>query len=199
MTRSPSPPRPLTSRRTTRTATAIRNQTGHYTTPTPAAITADAADKPTITPGSFSIVDQPGPAAYPICGYSWILISGRQPSPAACRLPASWDHPEGFSATSIELASDTPGTPSRRSSADSPATGRPTPPLDGTQCVLHRRETHRDAMIPLVPQRPRLRAGCALPAVPGSPAVASPGPPGCCPGSPRAGSASRPDLPSVQP
>ena len=40
--------------------------------PHPAAIAADAAAKPAITPADFSIVNQPGPAAYPICGYSWV-------------------------------------------------------------------------------------------------------------------------------
>ena len=64
---------------------AIRNQAGHYTTPTPATITAAAAGKPAITPGDFSIVNQPGPAAYPICGYSWALISARQPDQATGR------------------------------------------------------------------------------------------------------------------
>ncbi|HTR92678.1 MAG TPA: phosphate ABC transporter substrate-binding protein PstS [Trebonia sp.] len=63
-------------------AAAIRNQAGNYVTPTTAAIAADAAARPAITPASFSIVNQPGPAAYPICGYSWVLISARQQSTA---------------------------------------------------------------------------------------------------------------------
>jgi phosphate transport system substrate-binding protein len=62
---------------------AIQNQAGNYTTPTSAAITADAAARPAITPGDFSIVNQPGPAAYPICGYSWVLVSARQPGQPA--------------------------------------------------------------------------------------------------------------------
>ena len=61
---------------------AIQNQAGNYVTPTSTAIAADAAGKPAVTPGDFSIVNQPGPAAYPICGYSWALISARQPSQA---------------------------------------------------------------------------------------------------------------------
>ena len=61
---------------------AIANRDGTYTTPTPAAIAADAAAKPVITAADFSIVNQPGPAAYPICGYSWVLVSARQPSTA---------------------------------------------------------------------------------------------------------------------
>lgn len=62
---------------------AIANRDDNYTTPTPAAIAADAAAKPAITAADFSIVNQPGPAAYPICGYSWVLISARQPSTQA--------------------------------------------------------------------------------------------------------------------
>jgi len=62
---------------------AIANRDGNYVTPTPAAITADAAAKPAVTPADFSIVNQPGPAAYPISGYSWALISARQPSQAS--------------------------------------------------------------------------------------------------------------------
>jgi len=59
---------------------AIANRDGRYTTPTPAAIAADAAAKPRITDTDFSIVNEPGPAAYPICGYSWVLISAHQTS-----------------------------------------------------------------------------------------------------------------------
>jgi len=62
---------------------AIANRDGNYVTPTPDAITADAAAKPAITPTDFSIVNQPGSAAYPISGYSWVLISARQPSQAS--------------------------------------------------------------------------------------------------------------------
>jgi phosphate transport system substrate-binding protein len=62
---------------------AIANQAGNYVTPTAAAIAADAAGKPHITASDFSIVNQRGPGAYPISGYSWVLISARQPSTAA--------------------------------------------------------------------------------------------------------------------
>ena len=62
---------------------AIANQAGNYVTPTSAAIAADAAAKPAVTTADFSIVNQPGPDAYPICGYSWVLISARQPSTQA--------------------------------------------------------------------------------------------------------------------
>ncbi|HEY6478608.1 MAG TPA: phosphate ABC transporter substrate-binding protein PstS [Streptosporangiaceae bacterium] len=59
---------------------AIANRDGKYTTPTPAAIAADAAARPAISPQDFSIVNEPGSAAYPICGYSWALLYARQPS-----------------------------------------------------------------------------------------------------------------------
>ncbi len=59
---------------------AIRNQAGNYVTPTAQAIAADAARKPHITPADFSIVNQPGPASYPISGYSWALVYTHQPS-----------------------------------------------------------------------------------------------------------------------
>ena len=62
---------------------AIQNKAGRYVTPTSAAIAADAAARPDVTAGDFSIVNQPGPGAYPICGYSWALISARQPSQPA--------------------------------------------------------------------------------------------------------------------
>ena len=61
---------------------AVQNQAGNYVQPTIAAITADAAGKPAITPDNFSIVNEPGPASYPISGYSWVLLSARQPSTA---------------------------------------------------------------------------------------------------------------------
>lgn len=61
-------------------ATAIANQAGDYVTPTSGAIAADASAGPPITPASFSIVNQADTGPYPISGYSWVLISARQPS-----------------------------------------------------------------------------------------------------------------------
>jgi len=61
---------------------ALRNQAGTYVTPSAQTVAADAAQKPAITPVDFSIVNQPGPGSYPISGYSWALISTRQPSQA---------------------------------------------------------------------------------------------------------------------
>lgn len=57
---------------------AIQNQAGEYVTPTNQSIAADAAAKPAITADDFSIVNQPGQGAYPICGYSWVLASASQ-------------------------------------------------------------------------------------------------------------------------
>ncbi|HEY3958145.1 MAG TPA: phosphate ABC transporter substrate-binding protein PstS [Streptosporangiaceae bacterium] len=61
---------------------AIRNQAGNYVTPTTQTVTADAAQKPAITPADFSIVNQPGTSSYPISGYSWALVYTHQPSQA---------------------------------------------------------------------------------------------------------------------
>ena len=59
----------------------IRNQAGNYVLPSPQTA-ADAAQKPDITPTSFSIVNQPGASSYPISGYSWALIYTHQPGQA---------------------------------------------------------------------------------------------------------------------
>ena len=61
---------------------AIRNQAGNYVIPSTRTVTADAAQKPAITPADFSIVNQPGATSYPISGYSWALVYTRQPSQA---------------------------------------------------------------------------------------------------------------------
>jgi phosphate transport system substrate-binding protein len=62
---------------------AIQNKAGDYVTPTQGAIAADAAGKPVITPDDFSIVNEPGSGACPICGYSWVLVSAHQQSKPA--------------------------------------------------------------------------------------------------------------------
>ena len=61
---------------------AIRNKAGHYVIPSIQSAAADAAQKPTITPTDFSIVNQPGARSYPITGYSWALVYAHQPSQA---------------------------------------------------------------------------------------------------------------------
>ena len=68
---------------------AIANHDGNYVTPSPATITADAGAKPAITAEDFSIVNEPGADAYPISGYSWILVSASQPSETAGRALAA--------------------------------------------------------------------------------------------------------------
>jgi len=75
---------------------AIRNQAGNYTIPSTASITADAAQKPDITPADFSIVNEPGASSYPICGYGWALICTRQTSQrTSTRQPHRLAHPPG--------------------------------------------------------------------------------------------------------
>jgi phosphate transport system substrate-binding protein len=59
---------------------AIRNQAGSYVTPSAQTVAAAAAQKPTITPTNFSIVNQPGATSYPVSGYSWALVYTHQPS-----------------------------------------------------------------------------------------------------------------------
>ena len=61
---------------------AIRNQAGNYVIPSTQTVTADAAQKPAITPTDFSIVNQPGATSYPISGYSWALVYTHQPDQA---------------------------------------------------------------------------------------------------------------------
>jgi phosphate transport system substrate-binding protein len=61
---------------------AIRNQAGNYVTPSAQTVAADAAQKPTITPTDFSIVNESGADSYPISGYSWALVYAHQPSQA---------------------------------------------------------------------------------------------------------------------
>ena len=48
---------------TTVGSAAIQNRSGNYVLPTTAAITADAVGRPDITPTSFSIFNEPGPAS----------------------------------------------------------------------------------------------------------------------------------------
>ena len=61
---------------------AIRNQAGNYVILSAQTVAADAAQKPTITPTDFSIVNEPGASSYPISGYSWALVYTHQPSQA---------------------------------------------------------------------------------------------------------------------
>ena len=53
---------------------AIRNKDGAYVSPTLDSVRAAAAQKATVSPTDFSIVDQNGSGSYPICGYSWVML-----------------------------------------------------------------------------------------------------------------------------
>ena len=72
---------------------------------------------PPYTQADFSIVDEPAPGAYPICGYSWVLVSARQASQPAGQALVSllgWLHPH-----------DGPSSPRRRPRLRRPTAGRP--------------------------------------------------------------------------
>ena len=70
---------------------AIRNQAGTYVTPSVQTVTADAAQKPAITPTDFSIVNQAGASSYPISGYSWALVYTHQGQAKGLALVAMLD------------------------------------------------------------------------------------------------------------
>jgi len=61
------------------TFAAIRNKAGAFISPTLESVRAAAAQKATVNPTDFSIVDQNGAASYPICGYSWVILWKSQP------------------------------------------------------------------------------------------------------------------------
>ena len=59
---------------------AIRNRAGEFVVPSVAAVTAAAAGSVGNLPPDLrvSIVDAPGPGAYPISGFSWVLVHREQ-------------------------------------------------------------------------------------------------------------------------
>jgi phosphate transport system substrate-binding protein len=57
----------------------LQNRSGTFVLPSSETVSAAAATKPNVTPTNFSIVDQPGVKAYPIDGYSWVLLYRRYP------------------------------------------------------------------------------------------------------------------------
>jgi phosphate transport system substrate-binding protein len=59
-------------------AALVQNRDGKWVAPTKATVAAAAAAKPNVTATNFSIVNQPGANSYPIAGYSWALLYGRQ-------------------------------------------------------------------------------------------------------------------------
>jgi phosphate transport system substrate-binding protein len=56
------------------TFAAIRNKAGAFVLPTLDSVRAAAAQKATVSPTDFSIVDESGAGSYPICGYSWAML-----------------------------------------------------------------------------------------------------------------------------
>lgn len=52
----------------------IENQSGNFIPPLPSNVASDAAMKVNVSSTNFSIVNEPGPESYPICGYSWMLV-----------------------------------------------------------------------------------------------------------------------------
>ena len=60
------------------TYAAIKNASGNFVQPSLSTVAADAAAKPNVTASDFSIVNQTGAQAYPISGYSWVLIYKKQ-------------------------------------------------------------------------------------------------------------------------
>lgn len=52
----------------------LQNKAGTYVYPDIGTIAAAAATKPEVSSTDFSIVDAEGPDAYPISGYSWVLL-----------------------------------------------------------------------------------------------------------------------------
>jgi phosphate transport system substrate-binding protein len=60
------------------TYAAVKNSAGAYVVPTPATVGADAAQKASVTPTDFSIVNLGGLSSYPIAGYSWAILLQKQ-------------------------------------------------------------------------------------------------------------------------
>ncbi len=56
----------------------LQNRSGAFVPPFAANVAADAAKRPALSASSFSIVDEPGTASYPISGYSWALLYAHQ-------------------------------------------------------------------------------------------------------------------------
>jgi len=59
---------------------AVKNQAGNYIVPSIATVAADADQNTNVTATNFSIVDEPGANSYPISGYSWAILAGKQTS-----------------------------------------------------------------------------------------------------------------------
>jgi phosphate transport system substrate-binding protein len=62
------------------TYAAIKNAAGNYVVPSLVTVAADADQKTGISSTNFSIVNQAGANSYPISGYSWAILLGKQTS-----------------------------------------------------------------------------------------------------------------------
>ncbi len=60
------------------TYAAIKNPAGNYVVPSASTVAADADQRTTVSPTSFSIVNEPGATSYPISGYSWAILLQKQ-------------------------------------------------------------------------------------------------------------------------
>ena len=56
------------------TAALLENRGHKFVACTPETVAAAARAKPNVTATDFSIVDEPGTTAYPIAGYSWVVL-----------------------------------------------------------------------------------------------------------------------------
>ncbi len=56
----------------------MQNAAGSFVTPTLASVSAAASQFPNVSYTNFPIVNAPGSASYPICGYSWALVYQKQ-------------------------------------------------------------------------------------------------------------------------
>ena len=54
---------------------ALKNANGKFVTASVAGATAAAAANTSVSPTNFSITNEPGDTAYPIAGFSWVILS----------------------------------------------------------------------------------------------------------------------------
>lgn len=67
-------------------AALLQNRAGRWVTITPETVAAAAASRPDVTSTNFSIVDAPGVNAWPISGYSWVVVYKKPADPARAKL-----------------------------------------------------------------------------------------------------------------
>jgi phosphate transport system substrate-binding protein len=68
------------------TYATVENKAGRYVLPTIDSVRAAAAAKPSVSATDFSIVDQATPEAYPISGYSWVVLYQKPTDTARARM-----------------------------------------------------------------------------------------------------------------